>query len=153
MRHVRSHVMHKQQKRRSMGPRRRSDRLAEVGFESGLPLITRTCSPFAACSDSHLDQYIPSEFGTTSPLEGLSEAPMPHLIHSVRDLATQLIASITSDTVQSAPAAYGNMSEFPFPSSGLPYSGSFDELKHLYMVTSNLCRGKPELSLTVTFSS
>lgn len=157
MRNIRSHVMYKhrgEQQRRSGSPADRSKR----GSRRTTPLpVTRTPSPLTAMSESNLDDIgypAPSGRRRSTVWDGelyrfLSQSPTPN---PARDLAQRIITASTAEPARSAPAAFDQGAEYPFPSSLSTDPEPLEDLKNLYIDCNDLDYGTPLASLELPHS-
>ncbi|KAJ4299166.1 hypothetical protein N0V90_004410 [Kalmusia sp. IMI 367209] len=142
MRHVRSHVMYKHRGEQRGGSPTEISKSRER--RQGSAALTRTPSPMTASSDGALeDAYhlAPTSRRRSTVWDGafyqyLSQSPS---IDPLRNIAARIIAATTADPARSAPPAFEEESEYPFPSSGSALgSESLDELRELYIANSGL---------------
>jgi hypothetical protein len=148
MRHIRSHVMYKHrgnQEPRSESPpdmfTRRGRNKALSVSRTPSPMVTPTQSPFEDCN-----HFAPVSMRRSTVWDGefhtlLSQSPCAD---PARELATRVIAATTAEPVpaRSAPPAYNQNSEYPFPTSALVGTESLDHLRSLYVDRRDLVYGE-----------
>jgi hypothetical protein len=148
MRNIRSHVMYKHRGEQRGGSRSPRNRSKSGGSSSGMTRpMTRTPSPMTTGSEGYLDDsgfLAPPSRRRSTIWDGefyrlMSQSPS---VDPMRNLAGRIIAATTAEPARSAPPAFDQGSEYPFPGNSSMNDESLDELKNLYFDGGEFCQGQ-----------